>query len=193
MSDVAMEIQELPTAHGGPAATLYNRPPSRPQLHVISPTQNGHGKPVRKILVATDFSDRSSEAVELAVALARQCDATLTVLHVIDISAQSVEGERPPAAELMRRLWKRGFEEMGRLAFSLSGRVTARTVVEEGLPCEVIIEKSGDFDLLIIGRTCPRTSWGWFSHQTMQRVIQNAACPVIVAPESQTAAFPVTW
>src|ERR1700690_2780050 len=41
---------------------------------------------IRKILVATDFSPCSTRAVESAVALARQCGASLTLLHVIDIN-----------------------------------------------------------------------------------------------------------
>ena len=137
--------------------------------------------------MATDFSAASNRAVETAVSLARQCDAALTLLHVVDISAQTVAGRTMPAAELMKSLWERAFEDMSRLAYSLRGQVNAQTAMEEGLPCEVIIEKSRSFDILIIGQTRQKSRWNLFSHHTVQRVLQNAACPVIVATEKQAA------
>lgn len=159
------------------------RPPPDPKSEALSLEQVHPQKPVRKILVATDFSSASVRAVEFAVTLAQQWDAELTLLHVIDISAQSAQGESLPAARLMSHLWNKGFEEMGRLAFALSGKVHAQSAMEEGLPCEIIVEKSADFDLVIIGRTHGKMQWNLFSHQTVQRVLQNASCPVIVAPD----------
>lgn len=96
-----------------------------------------------------------------------------------------------PAAQLMKCLWEAAFENMGRLASSLSGQLNAQTGVEEGLPCELIAERSRSFDLLVIGQAQAKPCWNWFSHQTVERVLQNAACPVIVATQQRSAAFPV--
>jgi nucleotide-binding universal stress UspA family protein len=185
MSDIALKGQVSPPTEVHIARN--RRPPPEPKFEVFSSEEIPPQKPVRKILVATNFSSASARAVEFAVDLSQEWSAELTILHVIDISAQSAEGESLPAAQLMSHLWRKGFERIGRLAFLLSGRVHAQTVVEEGLPYEVIAEKSHDFDLVIIGRARRKTHWNIFSHQTVQRVLQNAACPVIVAPERPDA------
>ena len=138
---------------------------------------------VRKILVPTDFSASSARALEFAVPLARQCQAELTILHVIDINAQSAHSEYTPAADLMKGLWETGFQEMGKLAFSLDGQVDAQTAVEEGLPFEQIIEKSREVDLLVVGKPGPKPGWKLFSKRTAERVIEHAACPVIVVQD----------
>ena len=48
----------------------------------VQPT--GHALPLfRRILVPTDFSDRSELAIDYAVELARRMNAQLTLLHVL--------------------------------------------------------------------------------------------------------------
>jgi nucleotide-binding universal stress UspA family protein len=141
------------------------------------------GQFISKILVPTDFSPCSERALKFAVSLAQQCRANLTILHVIDINTQSAHGELLPPCDMMERLWAMGFEQMGKLAFSLNGQVDAQTAVEEGLPCEQIIEKSRQTDLLILGKRGPRRGWTFFSKHTAQRVIENAGCPVIVVQD----------
>ena len=51
---------------------------------------------IRTILVPTDFSACSVEAVAQAAALARHYDATLTILNVIDINPPSVRTHLGP-------------------------------------------------------------------------------------------------
>ena len=140
------------------------------------------GRLINKILVPTDFSPCSHRALEFAVSLAQQCEANLTILHVVDINTQS-PGESMRAVELMKGLWETGFEQMGKLAFSLSGQVNAQTAIEEGLPWEQILEKSLQADLVILGKPCAKSGFKPFCKNTAQRVIENAACPVIVVPD----------
>jgi nucleotide-binding universal stress UspA family protein len=135
---------------------------------------------IKKILVPTDFSSASTKALERAVALANQCDAALTILHVVDINAPSNCGS---AAHLMQTLWEEGSTRMGELAWSLCGQVHARTTVEEGLAWEKIVEKSWESDLVILGKTQARHGWKLFSRRTAQRVQENATCPVMVVTE----------
>lgn len=132
---------------------------------------------VRKILVPTDFSPTSAGAVGCGVALANQFNAALTILHVVDINRQVSSGT---AQDLMRNLWAEGSTQLGQLAWSLPNQVRAQTIVDEGLPWEVIVEKSHDFDLLVLGKTPCKMRWNGFSQHTAQRVLENAACPVMV-------------
>ena len=169
---------------------LQVRPSPPPATHGRAARFQGQGRGqrdhqpdhvVRKILVPTDFSPCSARAIEFAVSLATQCQADLTILHVIDINMQSAHGL--PAAESMKQCWETGFQEMGKLAFALNGRVDAQTTVEEGLPCEQIIEKSREVDLLVVGKPGPKPGWKLFSKRTAERVIEHAACPVIVVQD----------
>lgn len=138
---------------------------------------------ITKVLVATDFSPSSVKAVEHAAALANQCDATLTILHVIDINAQAAPGKSGVAAELMKDLWAEGFAKMGQTAWSLCGRVEAQTAMQEGLPWEEIVNKSREVDLVVLGKSRARIGGKLFSEHTAQRVIENSACPVLVVRE----------
>jgi len=137
-------------------------------------------KRVKRVLVPTDFSLASAKALELAVALAEQCDAALTILHVVDLNAQAQAGA---AAETMRKAWDRGSAQMGELAWSLCDQVEAQTKLEEGLPWEKIVELSRESDLVILGRGRSKKGWKLFSRQTAQRVLANAACPVMVVSD----------
>lgn len=132
---------------------------------------------IKRVLVPIDFSPVSNKAIERAVALANQCQAALTIFHVIDINTQVDIG---PASELMGRLWREASMRMGRVAASLSGRVNAQTLIEEGLPREAISLKSRDFDLVILGKAPLPSSWKHFSKHTVQGVLEGAACPVLL-------------
>jgi nucleotide-binding universal stress UspA family protein len=140
--------------------------------------QNTH-KRIRKILVPTDFTSAAALALKRAVTLANQCVAAITILHVIDINAQGAG----TADYLMKGLWSEGSSQMGRLAWSLSGQVEAQTMLQEGLPWEEIVERSSDFDLVILGKSRANKRWKLFSNHTVERVAENAACPVMVVQD----------
>jgi len=135
---------------------------------------------IRNILVPTDFSHDSTKALKPAIALAKKCDASLTILNVIDINAQGSPGT---AQDMMRRLWAESSAQMTRLASCLSGDGNAQTIIAEGLPWEVIIERSRKFDLLVMAKTPRKKAWELFSQHTLRRVIEKASCPVIVVRE----------
>jgi nucleotide-binding universal stress UspA family protein len=140
----------------------------------------GHDRRIKRILLPTDFSQASSKALERAVAIANQCDANLTILHVIDINAQAEPDRCGSCEDLMKRLWGDGSARLGQLAWSLCGQVEAQTALQEGLPWEEIVERSRDFDLVLLGESRAKKRWNFFSKGTTQRVLENAACPVML-------------
>jgi nucleotide-binding universal stress UspA family protein len=153
----------------------------RPALREALVSQDGRGLDmIKKILVPTDFSSASTKALERAVVLANQCDAALTILHVVDINAPAECGS---AAHLMQTLWQEGSTRMGEVAWSLCGQVHARTTVEEGLAWEKIVEQSRESDLVVLGKSQVSQRWKLFSQRTAERVLENAACPVMVVTE----------
>jgi nucleotide-binding universal stress UspA family protein len=139
------------------------------------------GGTIKRILVPTDFSPRSAEALARAASLARRHDATLTILHVIDINPSAALTHCGPAKDLMRQLWVIGASELSRLKKSLEGTHTrAQTLIVEGLPPETIVENSSGFDLLVIAEPHSKSVWKFFSRHTARRVIEQAQCPLLV-------------
>ena len=163
-----------------PLLEAKGRATAAPNLEVDSTPRKGTELGIRKILVPTDFSPESGKAFEQAAVLAEQFGANLSILHVIDINAPPDVAEAGGARGHMQRLWDEGAAQVGRLAASLRGRVQARTLLEEGLPWERIVELSSDFDLLVLGKSRSQHRWKLFSRQTAHRVLQESACPVMV-------------
>lgn len=193
--------------------TLQGHPPDEVRFRVSEETQNtplvavndrsptfcasangragdAVGRSIHNILVPTDFSPSSAVAVERAVALARQSDASLTILHVIDINPRSGPTHCGTAEDLMRQLWLTATSELPRLKQSFGqAQVRIRTMAVEGLPYEAIVESSSGFDLLVIREPHPQSRWNFFSKQTARRVIEQAKCPVhVVRQETSKAA-----
>ena len=136
---------------------------------------------IKNILAPTDFSAGSVEAVAQAAALARRYDASLTILHVIDSNPAAVRTHVGPAEELMKQLWATGTAGLRQLSESLAQQqVKAQTQLVEGLPAEVIIDNSASFDLLVISEEHSKPAWSLFSRHTVRRVIEGAACPLLV-------------
>jgi nucleotide-binding universal stress UspA family protein len=136
---------------------------------------------IRTILAPTNFSPASVDAVAQAATLARRHDALLTILHVIDINPPSARTHVGPADELMRQLWAIGKAELRRLTESLEQQQTrTQARIIEGIPAEVIIENSSSFDLLAINEERSGSAWNPFSRHTARRVIEGAACPLLV-------------
>ena len=135
-----------------------------------------------QILVATDFSIQAQKAILLAATLAHQCNATLTLLHVVDANPATASAHAGKAEDLMGQLWQNALNQMVRLKDQLSEQnILTETMIVEGLPWEQIATQSAGFDLLVLGKE-PAPSFGnFFSRRTGRRALQHAACPVLTA------------
>jgi nucleotide-binding universal stress UspA family protein len=161
--------------------------PARRTVDLLSGGDNARQSGgIRKILVATDFSPCSTRAVEHAVALASQCGASLTLLHVIEVNPPAAFTSVGGAEALMRGLRVDAITQMARLAGALSpAQVEAQPMLVEGLPAEEIVEQSARCDLVVLGIGLAKRSWRLFAKHTTQGVIEAAACPVLVVGEGQ--------
>lgn len=142
---------------------------------------------IKRIVVATDFSELSSEAIETAVAFANECGATLDLVHVTSELAYAV----PPPMEMVA------------VPFDLAGAVREASqrmsLAEErvrklGVRCEsnVLVGRADaeivdhadktHSDLIVIG-THGRSG---LSHVLLgsvaEKVVQHAHCPVLTVP-----------
>ena len=141
-------------------------------------------KPFKKILIAIDFSENSNYAFDYALMLARQFDAEITVLHVINepidlrgfyvphISFEQLEKEIEAGAEtIMEKFCQEKME----------GYCNYRTSIVNGIPYEEIIRKGKEIDasLIVLG-THGRTGLDHIIFgSTAERVVRSAASPVL--------------
>jgi len=141
-------------------------------------------KPFDKILIAIDFSENSNYAFEYALTLARQFNAELTLMHVINepvdlrgfyvphISFEQLEKEiEAGAVSMMEKFCQE------RLA-NFTGYQTA---IITGIPYEEIIRKSLEIgaSLIVLG-THGRTGLDHIIFgSTAERVVRGSTCPVL--------------
>lgn len=131
---------------------------------------------MERILVATDFSERSDRALRRATLLARQTGAALTVIHGLDDdrSPRIVERERYEMEGLLRELTA---------TLTNVDAVKSRWRVVMGEPSQAILQavKDEQPDLLILGPHRRQIFRDIFVGTTVERTIRGASCPVLMA------------
>ncbi|MBU7024433.1 MAG: universal stress protein [Theionarchaea archaeon] len=138
----------------------------------------------KKILIATDGSEHSERAETHGLVLAKESNASVTAMYVVEVvhPVKSIGG--PPS--LLLEGQKEGLEEEGK---KIVDRVVEKgkdmgievtPLVGEGHPAQEIIEHAKDFDLVVVG-TLGRAG---LSHLLLgsvaEKVVRHAPCPVLV-------------
>lgn len=141
---------------------------------------------IKRILVPVDFSATSMQALDYAIEFAKPFAAELVVLSAIEpfYSAMPADLYGPAAnsAMLLDSQRQAAREEMSRLEATLGRRrVNFRTIVQIGVPYQVIVDeaKRRKADLIVMS-THGRTG---FSHALLgsvaEKVVRTAECPVL--------------
>jgi nucleotide-binding universal stress UspA family protein len=136
---------------------------------------------IRRILLTTDFSDGTADAVAHAFSIAKECRAKVTLLHVVhDIAADPVGKYREP---LLRGI-ENHLQEL--IPPQVHKWCEVETRVEEGLAFRVIpqVVQSGPFDLLIMNIHGKSLLERALIGSTAERTLRAAAgiCPVLLIP-----------
>ena len=139
---------------------------------------------MQTIMVATDFSERSDRALRRATLLAKQFEADVTLVHVVDDDqpAYIVDSERQQAEALLRRLADTMHKVDG-LACD------ARVIISA--PFVGIVQGVEDVapDLLIIGPYRRQVLKDAFVGTTAERAIRSVSCPVLMANAPPVASY----
>ncbi len=140
---------------------------------------------LRRILVPTDFSKHSQNALYYAVAFAEKFGAELYLLHVVQDLALFVPDAvtvTPPLAPPIEQLTAAVRTSLKRLSEENHlERFTVHTEVREGTPFYEIVQfaRDADVDLIVMG-THGRTG---LVHVLMgsvtEKVVRKAPCPVL--------------
>ena len=147
---------------------------------------------IKRIVVATDFSDLAAEAIETAVAFAKESGAMVDLVHVAAEAAYPI----PPPMDMIRMpvdLPSAVSEASARLATE-EDRVRARGVVCEGnvlvgrADAEIVGHAAKTHSDLIILGTHGRSGLPHaFLGSVAEKVVQHAHCPVLTVPAPHAA------
>jgi len=138
-----------------------------------------------KILLPISGSDESISAAEFAVKLAAAHDSQIIALHVVDTSVVRQlarhSGKTPGEVEIEMEEngWRYLYhaEEMAK-----DNKVRIVVLLEHGLLQERVLSKAKELsaDLIIFGQARGRGTHGRFLDKSLQQVLENAPCPVLI-------------
>ena len=141
-------------------------------------------KPIRHVLCATDLLTTSRNTFETAMALARNANARLTILHVlappIVVPEQYLDAVALDQLQKRARAW--GLKELQKLSVRANrANVETSVLLRNGEPAEEIVRtgRATKAGLIVTGthgrRGLPRLLLG----SVAQRVASTASCPVV--------------
>jgi len=142
---------------------------------------------IKRILIATDFSDCSKEALDYAVYLARKLGAGLYLLHVFEPPFYSLAKRSihvpPEIYRWITDLKEDASKRLNSLADE-AHRLTAKIhpILREGTPFLEILKAAGEIpsDLIVLG-THGRTGLSHFLVGSVaERVLRKASCQVFM-------------
>jgi nucleotide-binding universal stress UspA family protein len=132
----------------------------------------------RRILVTTDFSEGTSDALNYAFSVAQENQSKVTLLHVLHEAADPavkyrdsvVEGVRKQLEDLIPAEARNWCDIVSRVETGVPYRVIQRTLEDEKVDLLVMnIHGKGMLDRALLGSTA-------------ERVVRVAACPVMMIP-----------
>lgn len=130
---------------------------------------------MKRILVATDLSERSDRAIDRAILLARHFRATLTVVHVIDEDLPaSVADKQQRAAKASLR------DHLASIAGAKDLEIAM--TVDFGKDWTGILRQADaeESELIVLGLHRETGMEGLFRGTTVERVVRNGDVPVLV-------------
>lgn len=129
----------------------------------------------KRILLATDFSPRSDRAARRALLIARQLQARVTIVHVVDDEQPSrlIEAARAEAERLLEGM---------RESFDTVDYVACDTYVATGEAFAGTLAKADDIsaDLIVIGPHRRRILKDVFTGTTAERIMREGRRPVLM-------------
>ena len=138
-------------------------------------------EPFRKILIATDGSRSTEDAVDTGISIAKITGAEVTALNVIDgpvLLSAPADAEMVKLYALLEMEGNAAVAHIKELGMNAGIKVTAK--VMSGQPAKAILEEGEKHDLIVMG-TLGRTGMAKILIGSVaEKVIRLAKCPVMV-------------
>jgi nucleotide-binding universal stress UspA family protein len=145
---------------------------------------------LKKILLPTDFSENARHALRYGCSFAREYQAELLILHVVEDIAVSYASDLfpVPMAHVFQELSGYARTELKKLVEEVEAKgVAAREIVAQGRPSNEIlrIAKEETIDLIVLGTHGKGFLDKALFGSTTERVVRNAPCPVLTVRPSE--------
>ncbi len=144
---------------------------------------------LKRILTATDGSETSMRAANIAVSVGKKAGAKVTAVYVVDVHrlAQlpgyaAMPGIKDNLMELMFKEGSEALEEIGDIARDAG--VAYESVIAEGDPAEELLKLCRDpgFDLFVLGTIGKSGLKNFLLGSVAEKVVRRAHIPVLVVP-----------
>ncbi len=152
------------------------------------------GFPYKRILCPIDFDENSVTALTEAVALARQADATVYVLHVVPMVIQPTG--MPVYVDLYKSQEEAAWAKLRDLARKHLAATKYELLVQMGDPASVILraERKLSPDLVVMATHGRRGFSRFFLGSVAEMLVRESNCPVLtVRPGVTNKALVGTW
>ena len=141
-------------------------------------------KPIKKVLVPTDFSDSARGAFDYARLFAERFEAELLLLHVVETLAVGYASDLfpVPMAEVFQEMSGYAQAEVRKLADEArAGGLSVRELVVQGKPSAEIVRAAEEeqVDLIVVGTHGKGVLDHALFGSTTERVVRKAPCPVL--------------
>lgn len=145
---------------------------------------------LKKILVPTDFSESARHALTYGVSFAREYQAELTLLHVVETIAVGYASDLfpVPMAEVFQEISGYAKAELSKLASEARERgVTVNEKVVQGKPAAEIMRVAHEdaIDIIVLGTHGKGVLDHALFGSTTERVVRKAPCPVLICRLSE--------
>ena len=147
-------------------------------------------KSPKNILLPSDFSKNSDNAIAYAIDLVKKNEGELSLLHVFEVPFMAPssafttrEKTMKVVEEEMRKISQSKLESI--IKNNNIDEVPKLTLLREGNVQEEILEviKEGDIDLVIMGTKGETANRGLFMGSVAKEIVQHAPCPVLAIPD----------
>jgi universal stress protein A len=155
---------------------------------------NGEHAPVLRVLVAVDLLSNTSEVIRCARFFAKQFDAVIEFLHVVQLSIVGEE-RGVPRTNLIQGLAQKARSELCKLIEDfLDESLISMVVVREGRADKVILQEAHVTNamMIVMGSSHGRRLSRLLGRCTSDLVIRHAPCPVLVVRPGHSLKFPLS-
>jgi nucleotide-binding universal stress UspA family protein len=147
---------------------------------------------IKQVLVATDFGEAATSALEYGRNLARTFGAALHVVHVVDFMAGRLTGDFPHSQSLVRMQADLDAAALARLEALVTDddrrTLRAKCVRLTSLsPATAIMDYATDasIDVIVMGTHGRSPVARWLMGSVAERVVRSAPCPVLVVRQPE--------
>lgn len=140
---------------------------------------------MKKIMVATDYSESADSAVAYGVSLANHFGSLLSLVSAVE---EPYSGSAGVLVNMKDHIREQAMDTMGKVRDEVSPRLkngaTINTHTVDGAPGPTItrVAKAKDYDLLVMGTRGSNAAREMFTGSVANSVIKNTKLPVLVVP-----------